>query len=291
MEVVDTKIFEREITHTTYRNARKTSRLAGYLPMEIQVPVNQSMIAEIDGEKGTEDQDDYIDNKFIASKEPSKVAPQMIGGAALLFLIGSPFLEIEWDYLEITAVACVALLFLISIVYYFTVPKKFLILDRDKSRITIPGFFWKEGYTMPFKNVRLGWGGGAVGSPSPDSLIVSIPNRLTWGKQIHLFGGNYFQELSYLVWYMDRNRPLPPRRVFEQYQKEEYKRRKAAGFPPPLFVSHIPTPEAKDKWQKERDKHWKESMVTNEKGNPEWQLWQSDENIALHGKWQAVPQK
>ena len=44
---------------------------------------------------------------------------------------------------------------------------------------------------------------------------------------------------SFIVWYMDKNRPLPPGKVFDPYRKRDYERRKAEGFPEPLYESWI----------------------------------------------------
>lgn len=133
IEKVDNKIFKREITHNSYATKRKKNAFwAGYLPFEIQVHLDSSLIKEIDSETGREDVENYTDNKFIASKDPSKVAPQIIGGAALLFLICTPFLEIEWDFSDLTFTAFVGLIFLASIIYYFTVTNKYLRLRFTK---------------------------------------------------------------------------------------------------------------------------------------------------------------
>ena len=42
---------------------------------------------------------------------------------------------------------------------------------------------------------------------------------------------------------MDKNRPLPPGEAFDPYRKKDFQRRKAEGFPPPLYPSYIDTPE------------------------------------------------
>jgi len=54
---------------------------------------------------------------------------------------------------------------------------------------------------------------------------------------------NPIEYWSFYVWYMDKNRPLPPGTAFDAYRKKDYERRKAEGFPAPLFESKIPTPE------------------------------------------------
>lgn len=46
---------------------------------------------------------------------------------------------------------------------------------------------------------------------------------------------------SFIVWYMDCNRPLPLGKVFDSYRTEDYNRRKKNGFLSPLYPSDIPT--------------------------------------------------
>ncbi len=53
---------------------------------------------------------------------------------------------------------------------------------------------------------------------------------------------------------MDKNRPLPPGSAFDSYRQMDYERRKAAGFPYPLFPSEIPTPESTPEQQEERER-------------------------------------
>ncbi|WP_199185117.1 hypothetical protein [Aquimarina sp. I32.4] len=52
---------------------------------------------------------------------------------------------------------------------------------------------------------------------------------------------------------MDQNRPLPPGTAFDAYREQDYERRKALGFPKPLYYSNIPTPEATPEQQAERE--------------------------------------
>ncbi|WFO16521.1 hypothetical protein M601_001525 [Cellulophaga baltica 4] len=53
---------------------------------------------------------------------------------------------------------------------------------------------------------------------------------------------------------MDKNRPLPPGDAFDEYRLQDFERRKAEGFPRPLYPSNIPTPEATPEQQEEREK-------------------------------------
>lgn len=44
---------------------------------------------------------------------------------------------------------------------------------------------------------------------------------------------------SFLQWYMDKNRPLPPGKFFDQYRERDYERRKAYGFQKALTPSFV----------------------------------------------------
>ncbi len=46
--------------------------------------------------------------------------------------------------------------------------------------------------------------------------------------------------------------------MLDPFREVDFRRRKAEGFPPPLFCSCIPTPEATPEQQAERDKYWKD---------------------------------
>ena len=60
---------------------------------------------------------------------------------------------------------------------------------------------------------------------------------------------------------MDKNRPLPPGEAFDAYREQDFERRKAEGFPKPLYPSNVPTPEATPEQQAERDQHWDEQFI------------------------------
>lgn len=63
---------------------------------------------------------------------------------------------------------------------------------------------------------------------------------------------DFVKKWSYVVWFMDKNRPLPLGHVYDSFRKQDFERRKKKGFPEPLYSSKIPTPEATKKQQTER---------------------------------------
>ena len=125
------------------------------------------------------------------------------------------------------------------IIYKFTHPKKILILDRLNGIITFPGFLYGKAITMPFEEVlaevRGGYGAGMA------TLALLHQNKLTAYSAI--LESTPLQSWSFMVWYMDKNRPLPPGKVFDPYRQKDYERRKKEGFPKPLYQSWIATPE------------------------------------------------
>ena len=122
------------------------------------------------------------------------------------------------------------------ILYYYKHPKKLLILDRLNGLVTYPGFLYSKPYTMSFSDVVA----KIVSSGGRASLVFYHYNGIT-GTSIS--AGDYIpiRNWSFIVWYMDKNRPLPPGEAFDPYRKKDFQRRKAEGFLPPLYKSNIPT--------------------------------------------------
>jgi len=134
---------------------------------------------------------------------------------------------------------CLFLFSTFYIIYNFTHPKKILILDRLNGIITFPGFLYGKAITMPFEEVLAEVRGGyGAGSPT---LALLHQNKLTAYSAI--LESTPLQSWSFMVWYMDKNRPLPPGKVFDPYRQKDYERRKAEGFPEPLYESWIGNPE------------------------------------------------
>ena len=131
-------------------------------------------------------------------------------------------------------------------------PYKELILNREEGTISMPRAFKKENLVISFEEgegiVKFTAGGGAA----PDVYLVFLhKNRKKGG---HLSHSNIYAFWEFVVWYMDKNRPLPPGTAFDPYREADFQRRKAEGFPKPLYKSYIPTPEATRRQQLERER-------------------------------------
>ena len=158
----------------------------------------------------------------------------------VLFLVAL-FLFGEGTNTEITLSASSFLIGSFYIIYNFTHPKKILILDRLNGIITFPGFLYGKPITMPFDEVLAAVKGGyGVGMAT---LAILRKNKLTSTSYDFDLQYEPIQSWSFIVWYMDKNRPLPPGKVFDPYRQKDYERRKAEGFPKPLYESWIGNPE------------------------------------------------
>ena len=71
------------------------------------------------------------------------------------------------------------------------------------------------------------------------------------GEQIHM---DPHERISFITWYMDKNRPLPPGTYYDRFREKDFERRKKEGFPKPLYPSDVPTPEHTPEQQAERER-------------------------------------
>ena len=131
-------------------------------------------------------------------------------------------------------------------------PYKELILNREEGTISMPCAFKKENVVISFEEgdgiVKFTAGGGAA----PDVYLVFFTKNRKKGG--HLSHSDIYAFWDFVVWYMDKNRPLPPGTAFDPYREADFQRRKAEGFPKPLYKSYISTPEATRRQQLERER-------------------------------------
>jgi len=134
-------------------------------------------------------------------------------------------------------------------------------LDRENGLISFPvGLRQNKRGTSPFDKINIHWTTmGASTGNIKIHLVASHPD-IKGGTFLEGLDSNHRKLWSFYVWYMDKNRPLPPGSAFDPYREADYERRKAEGFPKPLYRSHIPTHEATPEQQAERDRHWKEQL-------------------------------
>lgn len=111
------------------------------------------------------------------------------------------------------------------------------IFDREKGTVTYPGFMGLRRITVPFNQAvftytRL----GSIYAAEREKLALVHPNGLT---TVIVDFEHITAFFSLYVWYMDKNRPLPPGTAFDAYRKADFLRRYREGFPEPLYPSNI----------------------------------------------------
>ena len=150
----------------------------------------------------------------------------------LFFLIFAFFGAFSRDAFEIPGVFFLTGILLI--VYQYTHPPQKIILDRLNGIITFPNVFYGKPITMHFDKVSAALKFNGIGA----GVSLGFSHHKILATDIDL---DYtpIKSWSFIVWYMDKNRPLPPGKVFDPYRKRDYERRKAEGFPEPLYESWI----------------------------------------------------
>ncbi|CAA0217630.1 Probable transmembrane hypothetical protein [Tenacibaculum maritimum] len=174
----------------------------------------------------------------------------------VLLILGSIFFmggedEEKYYLLKIIMVTAFGLSGVLTIIYGFVAPIKYQIYDRMNGIITVTRVF-RSSVAIPFSS---GYGLKGYSNTSPGVISAQL-NFVSSNKKPRVGGiitHNLVEEnWSFMVWYMDKNRPLPPGSAFDAYREQDYQRRKAAGFPKPLYPSKIATPEATKEQQAAR---------------------------------------
>jgi len=165
---------------------------------------------------------------------------EKFGGKGFFYTLSAPFIAAIVSYL-----------------YGFILPTKKIELKRYTGKMTYPSYGFYPHMTLTFTQATVYKSliSGPDATIGGYKLAARNPYNTGVGK------GNYDlapadpeEWWSYFVWYMDKNRPLPPGKAFDPYREKDFERRKAEGFPKPLYKSNILTPEATKEQQKEREK-------------------------------------
>ena len=201
---------------------------------------------------------DIIDDKIAVRDTRSHEGPLWGGGFAFIFFVimagGQISILLDGENLDafMTVSAVIALLIIIFFIrYYYTMPSKEFIWNREDGLLTFPGFLWNENITMPISEVAFVVAGPSSHGTGGFELQIARPTGKTTYYRCST-GHTCYEDLSFLLWYMDKNRPLPPGTAFDPYRQKDFDRRKAEGFPNPLFPARFETPEATPKQQAER---------------------------------------
>ena len=107
-------------------------------------------------------------------------------------------------------------------------PSRRFVLDRMNGTITFPRHLFFHRCTTPFSKVVPGYSVGMLGFAHPyTGIVLSVLGQYDSGWW------------SFDVLYMDKNRPLPQGDAFDPYREKDFLRRKAEGFPKPIYPNTI----------------------------------------------------
>ena len=133
---------------------------------------------------------------------------------------------------------------------------KFFELNRLEGIVTYPDNYFRPPLKGKFKELKvvIAVTGNIDGYSDREYLkFVNTFKPRKLDLLYTFYGREPYKDWSFYVWYMDKNRPLPPGTAFDPYREQDYERRKTLGFLRPLYYSNIPTPEATKEQQKERE--------------------------------------
>jgi len=212
--------------------------------------------------------------KSAGHSESYKLMFQIYIGVAGVFGLLFPLIGLsELEFIYFIILEFIALLFLVIAYLKHKKWKKtptydYTIYDRLNGEITLPDYDRAFHFKIPFEELKARIhksGGGATisGAIAPYMLYYNLNvegNRVV--QWVNFVKGVIFEvpkeNWSFFVWYMDKNRPLPPGSAFDEFREQDFERRKAEGFPPPLYKSVVPTIETTPEQQQEREKYWKD---------------------------------
>jgi len=194
---------------------------------------------------------DYLNPKrrdgwrfFAADDEKLVVWDDGRKGAILLMLVMIVFftyvlIQAIWDNEEIGVglVFAFIILFVLILAYLLLVPPQQVVFDRMTGMVTLPRKHLAP-VKLAFKDVFLYKHSPYTLSTEADTTLLAIAASATKGGDC--IPGEATQVWwSWYVQYMDKNRPLPNGTLLNAYRKKDYERRKAEGFPPPLYESEV----------------------------------------------------
>jgi len=206
----------------------------------------------------------YVDQKYY-SQHDYGIGGLVNGSIAFVFFLMFSHLPYGGDDFSLFGLfidALMIIFILLCFIYYFTAKKEF-ILNRLDGTITFPGWLWMKNVTMPFSEV-------IFRKDLKDFIYIVRPQRYV--PNYLLLTNNFDSSLtmSFFTWFMDKNRPLPPGTAFDPYREEDFERRKAEGFPSPMYGSSIPTPEASKEHEKEKMRFLKERNQRRSEAISRW---------------------
>ncbi len=247
--------FKRAVTHVGYEHVDKLKKYYHRVNKQItEIPENFDDSELINNKQKKNSW--YLDENYMYIYNSGAWGPLIYGlvtWVLTIVLILGYYWNGKLEPFEIFLFLFCGVISVFQTIYYFTRPKKEEILNRRDGLITMPGLYWKKNITIAFEQCLFAYSTGGEDGTSAFNLEVIRPteSRFNTFAEFSLGQAHCYVSMSLITWYMDKNRPLPPGTAFDAYRERDYQRRKAAGFPRPLYPG-IATSEATKEQQKER---------------------------------------
>ena len=249
--------YKRDITHNDYLGNSDIVRNSGGSGL-LNHHITENKVKFDQHELNRKDIFEELTDNYIIEHVPAYVLPQILGGSCLVIIIifylsffyGGRTDEVIPTFVYVLVGLCVIGVIFFSY-YYFTMPKKECIFNREDGLLTLPGLMWIPNTTMPFNKAMFTYTGPSAQGLGAYKLQVMRPDKY-YSRYLLTLGHTCYEDISFYLWYMDKNRPLPPGTAFDPYRQKDFERRKAEGFPIPLYDASIETPEATPEQQAER---------------------------------------
>ena len=259
--MVKAKDFKRKITHNEYTFMNEGAKKVGIInKLDKEITHNEIKKTKESLIRAKGGFFKYFDDRYMELTLAKFVAPIMLGGFSLFFAVGITIILATGDNDPtepitgfIIATVIFYLIFILFLVYAVTMPPKECLFNRQDSLITIPGFMWHKNITMPFSEIAFSFTQPSAQGIGAYQLNILRPDKM-FSQYLMTTGRSCYEDLSFFVWYMDKNRPLPPGDAFDEFRERDFERRKAEGFPKPLFPARFETPEHTPEQQEERER-------------------------------------
>jgi hypothetical protein len=187
----------------------------------------------------------YVNDEQIVFDNSNRVQPVFLFFGIGLFVPSMVGIISSGDFLDFenNKYLSLCILPLSFVLFYFAfgnIRKRF-VFDRLKGTVKYPDL-WFRYRTIPFAEAHFITRELNIGAVF---LGILHKNNVSWSN-LTVSDRSVYNLWSTLVWYMDKNRPLPPGTAFDPVRQSDYERRKKEGFPPPLYPSYIPETEVSE---------------------------------------------
>jgi len=191
---------------------------------------------------------EYIENRTYRGKGKGWNLDWLWLGLILFILIGGMLYKGEYRFLIIILFGSGPIF---GFLYHYIAPKKYFIANRQTGKLKVPISEKKPEVWVSFEE-GFGYEKTAYLDDFYTSLLFQTNPKVKPGAVFSLTSFQTEDYWNFLVWYMDKHRPLPPGKAFDTYRDKDFEHRKRLGFPEPLYPSNIETPEATKEQQAER---------------------------------------